>query len=149
MGYPTTLSLFLMLRLITSPIIMWSRRDKEHSCLTLLDKEKGVERKPLLEIIDSVFWYSFLMNFTKISDYPNFRIIWYKNFLSTLSNAFSWSIEIKKELIFLVLLGLITSSIVKRFENMEWLGIPQIYSIEIVCSKVVFSLFDKILVNIL
>ena len=65
MGYPTTLSLFLMLRLITSPIIMWSRRDKEHSCLTLLDKEKGVERKPLLEIIDSVFWYSFLMNLRK------------------------------------------------------------------------------------
>ena len=65
--------------------------------------------KPLLEIIDSVFWYSSLMNFMKISEYPNFRIIWCKNSLSTLSNAFS---------------------------------------IEIVCSNVGFSLFDKILVNI-
>ena len=37
----------------------------------------------------------------------------------------------------------------KRFENIERLGIPQVFSIEIVCSKVGFSLFDKILVKIL
>ena len=55
MGYPTILSLFLMLRLITSPFIMYRRKDKAHPCLTLLDKEKGVERKPWLEINDSVF----------------------------------------------------------------------------------------------
>ena len=55
MGYPTILSLFLMLRLITSPFIMYRRKDKGHPCLTLLDKEKGVERKPSLEINDSVF----------------------------------------------------------------------------------------------
>ena len=89
MGYPTILSLFLMLRLITSPFIMYRRRDKRHPCLTPLDKEKGVDRKQLLEIIDSVFWYSFLMNYMKISEYLNVRIIWYKNSLSTLSNAFS------------------------------------------------------------
>ena len=110
MGYPTNLPLFLMLRLISSPFIMWRRRGKGHPCLTPLDKEKGVDRKPLLEIIDSLFWYSFLMNFMIISEYPNFRIIWCKNSLLTLSNTFF---------------------------------------IKIVCSNVGFSLFDKILVNIL
>ena len=38
-----------------------------------------MEGKPLLEIIDNVFWYSFLMNFIKISEYSNFHIIWFKN----------------------------------------------------------------------
>ena len=56
MGYPKIFSLFLMERLITSPFIIQKRRDKGHFCLIPLDKEKGVERKPLLEIIDSVFW---------------------------------------------------------------------------------------------
>ena len=89
MGYPTILSLFSMLRLITFPFTMLRRKDKGHPCLTPLDKGKGLGRKPLLEIIDSVFWYSFSMNFIKISEYPNFLIIWYKISLPNLSNAFS------------------------------------------------------------
>ena len=67
MGYPTIFSLFLMLRLITFPFIIQRRSDKGYACLTSLDKENGVERKPLLDLIDSVFWQSFLMNFMKIS----------------------------------------------------------------------------------
>ena len=68
MGYPKIFSLFLMERLITSPFIIQKRRDKGHLCLIPLDKEKGVERKPLLEIIDSVFW-QFFNEF-----YENFRV---------------------------------------------------------------------------
>ena len=48
MGYPIIL-LFLMLRLITSPFIMQRKGDKGHPCLSPLDKEKEVDRKPLLK----------------------------------------------------------------------------------------------------
>ena len=37
----------------------------------------------------------------------------------------------------------------KGFENIGWLGISQVCSIEMACCKVVFSLFDNILVRIL
>ena len=72
-------------------------------------------------------------------------MILYENSLSTLSKAFSWSTDF----IFFVELCVMISRIVKRIEKIDLSGMPQVCSLEIVGVKVVLSLFESSLVNIL
>ena len=53
------------------------------------------------------------------------------------------------DLIVFAVLRFISSRIVKRFENIDWLGIPQACFFEIVDSNVGLSLLEIILVRIL
>ena len=55
MRYHTVFSFDVILRFITAPLIMYKRRYRGHPCRTLLDNGNGLDRKPLFEIIDSVF----------------------------------------------------------------------------------------------
>ena len=55
MGYPTICSFDLMLRFITSPLIIYKRRDRGHPCSSPLANGKELDRKQLFEIMDSVF----------------------------------------------------------------------------------------------
>ena len=52
---PQSFRLDLIVRFIILPLIIHKRRDSGHSWLTLLDNGKGLDRKPLFEILDSVF----------------------------------------------------------------------------------------------
>lgn len=124
---------------------MYSRSDRGHPCRTSQDNANGSERKPLLEITESIFLNIFLIKLISISEYPSFFMILYENSLSTLSKAFSWSTDF----IFFVELCVMISRIVKRFEKIDLSGMPQVCSLEIVGVKVVLSLFESSLGNIL
>ena len=124
---------------------MYSRSDRGHPCRTPQDSANGSERKPLLEITESIFLNIFLIKLISISEYPSFFMILYENSLSTLSKAFSWSTDF----IFFVELCVMISRIVKRIEKIDLSGMPQVCSLEIVGVKVVLSLFESSLGNIL
>ena len=124
---------------------MYSRSDRGHPCRTSQDNANGSERKPLLEITESIFLNIFLIKLISISEYPSFFMILYENSLSTLSKAFSWSTDF----IFFVELCVMISRIVKRIEKIDLSGMPQVCSLEIVGVKVVLSLFESSLGNIL
>ena len=55
MRYHTVFSFDVILRFITAPLIMYKRRYRGHPCRTPLDNGNGLDRKPLFEILDSVF----------------------------------------------------------------------------------------------
>ena len=110
------MSLFFMIFvIITSARIMYNIIDSGQPCLTPVSTWKDWDRFPLILICASMLLYKASMMEIIFGPYPNFFNVFRRNFLSTLSKAFSWSNVIIDASRLLVFANEIMSLLICRF----------------------------------